>query len=336
MPSTSSTTIESAFNSYTWNLNGQTYTQSGTYIEIGQCSSDTLILVILGLPDGWSQTIDGVNCNTGSSATYDIDSEEFELTSVNCYYANPFDSDQMAFIQRPLCGNGSITAEVRNITGGLGWAGLVMRENSAPGSKKIQLSVNRVSNFARREIRTTTNGTSYPQQFINGNRYYLRLTRQGNQFSGHTSVDGINWFFVMAGNITMNQCIDMGMMLTNYNSNSTIVATFGNVSFTGNSSNIVNQHVATRVVESMEDVAIFPNPATSEFTIEFESPIQSPTSVQVLDMNGRTIHNHILNDSAFSQQYRINVANWASGVYTVLLRSENGSLITKRIVVAPN
>src|SRR5690606_31531934 len=99
------------------------------------------------------------------------------------------------------------------------------------GAKKIQLTTN-LSNFSRREIRAITNGPSAPQQFPSFNRYWLRLVRQGNTFIGYTSPNGTNWYQVMVVNIEMNQCIDMGMIVTNYNSNSTIVATFANVSYT--------------------------------------------------------------------------------------------------------
>ncbi|MEZ4756819.1 MAG: T9SS type A sorting domain-containing protein [Flavobacteriales bacterium] len=43
---TSNTTTESACDSYTWSVNGQTYTQSGTYTEVNGCATEILVLTI--------------------------------------------------------------------------------------------------------------------------------------------------------------------------------------------------------------------------------------------------------------------------------------------------
>ncbi|NDA83020.1 MAG: hypothetical protein EBY01_08220, partial [Actinobacteria bacterium] len=45
-PSTSNTTQASACDSYTWSVNGQSYTQSGTYTSVNGCHTETLSLTI--------------------------------------------------------------------------------------------------------------------------------------------------------------------------------------------------------------------------------------------------------------------------------------------------
>jgi hypothetical protein len=61
------------------------------------------------------------------------------VTSTNCFYGpNLSPADSEAFAQRTLCGDGSITALVTGINPlASGWAGVVMRESTAPALKKL-------------------------------------------------------------------------------------------------------------------------------------------------------------------------------------------------------
>ncbi|MBK7426242.1 MAG: HYR domain-containing protein [Saprospiraceae bacterium] len=148
----------------------------------GNTSTCTSQITVNGLPSGWSQNINGVACANGNNIAYNASTEVWTATSTNCYYASPFTSDETAFAQRTLCGNGSITAQVTGISGtALGWAGVVMRESNAAGAKKAQLTTNMAGNQSRREFRVTTNGAAIPQNFPAQNRYWLRIVRSGNQ-----------------------------------------------------------------------------------------------------------------------------------------------------------
>jgi phospholipase/lecithinase/hemolysin len=46
MPFTSDTTVISACDSYTWTLNGQTYSNSGTYTSVSGYNTSVLVLTI--------------------------------------------------------------------------------------------------------------------------------------------------------------------------------------------------------------------------------------------------------------------------------------------------
>lgn len=119
----------------------------------------------------------------------------------------------------------------------LGWAGVVMRESNAAGAKKAQLMTN-LNTLSRREFRTTTNGVANPQQFPSQSRYWLRIVRAGNQFSMFVSPNGSVWYLAGAQNIPMGACIQVGLVATNYTSNSTVTAAFANVSFSGGSTGV--------------------------------------------------------------------------------------------------
>ncbi|MEX1131916.1 MAG: T9SS type A sorting domain-containing protein, partial [Flavobacteriales bacterium] len=59
-PNTNNTTTESACGSFTWSVNGTTYTQSGTFTSVNGCATETLVLTVI---------IPGTACNDGNSGT---------------------------------------------------------------------------------------------------------------------------------------------------------------------------------------------------------------------------------------------------------------------------
>ncbi|MBK8705733.1 MAG: hypothetical protein IPN33_20660 [Saprospiraceae bacterium] len=78
-----------------------------------------------------------------------------------------------------------------------------------------------------------TNGQAYPQQFSSLNRYWLRITRVGDQFSMYVSSEGQTWYVVGAQSIPMDNCIQIGMAVTNNTPNTVVTATFTHVSING-------------------------------------------------------------------------------------------------------
>lgn len=300
--------------------------------QTAQCISQ---VTIGGLPCGWSQHPDGINCLDGNSVTYDHTKETFEISSENCYYSSPFQSDGMAYAKHSLCGNGSITVEVLSIEGANAWAGILMRENSEPGSKKVQISTNLNSNLTRREVRTVTNGSALPQQVMAFNRFWLRITRQGNQYVAYTSANGMQWTQILVTNIPMNECIEMGMIVSNYNSNSTAKGTFSNVSVEGNGNEImpVNpaDHVAIPHVQQISEVSISPNPTDGEINIDLSDYLQKNITIEVYGSQGQLLQFKEIKELNGSTE-RLNLSEYPGGLYLVSIKSPGIPDVTKRII----
>ncbi len=274
---------------------GQIVPVTATVTDInGNVATCTSNITVNGLPCGWSQTPNGVNCPNGSNVSFNPGTNLWTVVSTNCYYANPFTTDALAFAQRTLCGDGSITAQVTSINGSaLGWAGLVMREGNAAGAKKAQLITNLSSNVNRREFRLTTGGQSYPQQSLALNRHWLRLERSGNQFSMYVSQNGQTWHLVGSQNIAMSSCIQVGLVATNYQQNSTVTATFANVSFAVGGNNLVTPTDGATVRAndylSQPDFSIFPNPTTGELKVDLTQYAGLPVRLEVYSLQGRLL-----------------------------------------------
>ncbi len=302
----------------------------------GNTATCTSQINVNGFPPGWSQNVNGVGCADGNDISYNPTTEVWTATSSNCYYSSPFTSDATAFAQRTLCGNGSITAEITGISGtSLGWAGIVMRESNAPGAKKVQVMTN-LSNLLRREVRTVTNGPAMPQQFPSQNRFWLRLVRTGNQIVAFHSPNGVTWFQVMVVNVPMNTCIEMGLVVTNYSQNSTVTATFANVSYTGSGPLPVSTIPGNGMIASDEqyqpDFIVYPNPTSGELNINLQEYSGRNALIEIYSLEGKLL-NMIRIDEVQQSTETIQLDGYQGGMYFVKLKSEGLPDVTKRVVL---
>jgi len=325
---------------------GQTITVTATVTDInGNKSTCTSQVTVTGLPCGWIQNPDGVNCANGSSNAYNPANGVWTATSTNCYSAN-LNSDAAAFAQRTLCGDGSVTAQVTSISGAMGWAGIVMRESSDAGAKKAQLITN-LSSLNRQEFRTTTGGQAMPQQLASQNRFWLRIVRTGNQFSMYASPNGQSWFFIGAQNIAMSACIQVGLVATNATANSTLTATFANVSFGGGGSNLAAPADGDGVVRAnnylpqplpQPDFSVFPNPTKGEVTVDLSAYENRQVRLEVYDVQGKRLK--VLEvDTAETTTERLDLSAYQNGIYLIRVKTVGAENVqpqpdaTKRIVL---
>jgi hypothetical protein len=79
--------------------------------------------------------------------------------------------------------------------------------------------------------------------------------------------------------------------------------------------------------------SVYPNPATDHTSIAFKLESSANVGVQVLDALGRTVYSVASQKlDAGTQMFEINTTSFASGVYTIKVASENGT-ITERFSV---
>lgn len=299
----------------------------------GNAATCTSSITVAGLPCGWIQNPNGVNCSNGSSIAYNSVTGVWTATSTNCFYGSGFTSDQMAFGQRMLCGDGSITAQVASISGtALGWAGLTMRESSAAGAKKAQLMTN-LSNLSRREFRITTDGTALMQQIPSQDRYWLRLVRAGNQFSMYVSPNGLTWYFAGAQNIPMNTCIQMGMVVTNYQQTSIVAATFANVSFSGSMIPLlVDKEGVASYQQRAASFDAYPNPTSGELNVDLRQYVGKEVRLEVYSLTGQLLHFIEINEVQMTVE-RIDLTAFPTGMYLLKVKSHELPDATRRVVI---
>jgi hypothetical protein len=290
---------------------GQTVMVTATATDAaGLTANCTSQVTLAGLPCGWSQDPDGIGCGGGNNVGFT--SGVFTVNSTGCYSAPPFETDVAGFAEQELCGNGSIEVQVTSINGS-GWAGIALRESDAPGARKAQLLTN-LGAFSRREVRYTTGGQAYPQQFPSQSKYWLRILRQGSQFVGYASANGASWSQVFAVTISgMPNCLSAGLVVTNLTATGSVSATFANVSIITNPtlSAIETEDFGAEVVDL--HLNVFPNPTSGEVTVDFTPWAGKPALLEVYDLQGRRVRRLELDEAAGPMP--VDMSNLPSGAY---------------------
>ena len=302
--------------------------------EVGNTNICHATVEIGGLPCAWSHTADGIGCSNGNDGNYDAQSETFSVTSNGCYNPSHYRStDAHGFVQHELCGDGEIIAHVVNIDGA-GWAGISMRESNDPAAKMIQLMVNN-SGLARRELRTSTGGIAFSHLFGNSGQYWLRLTRSNNSFAAHLSLDGISWNIVFLTNITMANCIQVGLITMNDSSNGIVTGTFDNVDIKPGIFPLATANpgfdIAVTEFEHEQGFNIFPNPTKGQINIRFEGFEDQSGTLTIYNKLGQRILTEQINNMQFNSR-QLNLGDLTPGTYFLEIQSK-GFKQSKRFIM---
>jgi hypothetical protein len=292
-------------------------------------------VTVRGLPCGWRHNSGSVGTCT-SDIDYNAATGVWNASATNCRYGSPFTSDRLMFAQYQLCGDGSITAQVTGLDGAQPFAGITMRESNDPGSKKVQLMINRISNILRREVRTTTGAQCFPTEFPSPcERTWLRIVRTGNMFRGYTSQDGQTWWYVMQVHVPMNSCIEIGLVLTNMQMNVQGNATFANVTVTGGQQGPVA--MSPGIEQAQEDAALldvraYPNPVAGELQVDLSAYAGRRVAMALYDIQGQLLmYREIAEVGVETEQ--LDMGNLPAGVYQLQVRSAGLPLRNLRVVV---
>ncbi len=282
-----------------------------------------------GFPCGWTTTNNGISCNGGNKASFNAPTNTFTLQADGCYSANA-SADESGFISYDLCGSGQLTAHVAGLTLP-GYAGIVMRETSAPGAKKVAL-VYQGSNVLQRYARYTNNGASYPSLIPTAGSRWLRIVRTGNIFKGYHSFNGSTWSFAFTVTVPMQSCIKIGLIAYGPNGASSVTAGFDHVSVVGGNPLKPNAEGQESIYSDPNELMLWPNPVTGQATLTLNESWGRQVTVRVLDGLGRQVR--ILEaDAAAEPDVRLEMGDRAQGVYWVKVRNEEGRSATLRMVV---
>ena len=229
----------------------------------------------------------------GGTTVYDAAADTYTQDAAGCVYGPNYMSDQLSYAFRSMCGNGEIIARVASFAG-TGWAGVAMRESTAAGSKKVQLLTNLPLQLTRREVRVSTNGPAFPQQIPSYGQNWLRIQRVGYSFRMYTSANGYFWNFIGMANVLMPNCIEVGLVSTNFNVNSTSTAVFDNVFITA-AAPLEAESVDVETSETVKGFDVYPNPSSGQVTVEVEAVADQAVNLEVVNSLGQPVRNLTIN-----------------------------------------
>lgn len=269
--------------------------------------------------------------------TYVITSSGFSTATADAIY----------FVNRLLCGNGTITVRLNSISGA-GWAGITMRESTAPGSKMAAMKTSLTSTGIR-QFRTTTNGASQIQTFSTTSFHkWLRLKRTGSIFQYYVSTNGTTWQLVGSVNIPMSSCLQVGLFAESFNA-APVTANFSNVTVSSSGAELAAPDKAGQVLPNTElspvpetmineaaaqtptlGFKLFPNPTTGELTLKFTGGAPKAGTVQILNLYGSVVKQDELRSG--EQEHAFTLSDFPAGVYFVRVLEREELVWIERVV----
>lgn len=237
------------------------------------------------------------------------------------------------FVYSTICGtNASITVRVANLSGG-GWAGITMRESTAPGSRMVALKTQLTTNVIR-EVRSVANGPKQTQQFpANMSQGWMRITRSGSTFQFFISPNGSSWQLVATANATLGNCLMVGMFSESINVNTTTTAVFSNVTVTGGGM-LMGPANGELVQEGMSspDFSVFPNPTGGELSIDLSAYFGRQVRIELYSLEGRLLRFSEVDEVQTTMEI-LDLSKHSDGMYMLRVKSEGLPDVTKRIVL---
>jgi hypothetical protein len=149
----------------------------------------------------------------------------------------------------------------------------------------------------------------------------------------YISQNGTSWSLSGMQTIVMGNCIEVGLVVTNYNPNSTVTATFANVSVTGG--NITKPTINTQEdIFAGADFTIMPNPTNGWTNIELDSYGKRDVKMDIYSLQGKLLRSAVIN--AAKGKKEIDLSSFANGMYLIRVRAEGVPDVTKRVVLNSN
>ena len=139
-------------------------------------------------------------------------------------------ADQFQYVDQPLSGDATITAEVTSQTQTDPWAkaGVMVKQSTTAGSPYALLAVT-PGNGMTFESNFTTASPAGLYTFPNA---WLRLSRMGSTITAYTSSDGSTWTEVGTATVSLTDPVTVGLFVCSHNGAALSTATFANVSVT--------------------------------------------------------------------------------------------------------
>ena len=89
--------------------------------------------------------------------------------------------------------------------------------------------------------------------------------------------------------------------------------------------------VSLEELAGVENINVYPNPATESFVVAFDNQNNQAVTIEMIDQMGRTIQSNTIEQSGV-QVSEFNTMNVSNGMYSIRI-SSNGNALTKRMVV---
>ncbi|MDB4293478.1 BspA family leucine-rich repeat surface protein, partial [Maribacter sp.] len=201
--------------------------------------SDDCTATCTTLPSIWTGTDIGAVATVGTSC-YNVVQDTFEVTASGADIWGT--NDEFHYVYQELTSDGEIIARVDGLINTHPWAkaGVMMRNSTDSDAAQILMSLSTnpknvgigYSLQDRPSKGAAMNGTdnNIGPVPVGSFPYYVRLVREGNNFTGYASAINGNWTLVGTKAITMNETILVGLATTSHSDGTSTLANYSEVS----------------------------------------------------------------------------------------------------------
>ncbi len=300
-----------------------------------ECTANITVASGGSLPGNWQPTDIGSQ-GSGSDYSYDPcatdnpNGGDFTIMTGG-YNLIPANADNLGFISQELCNDGGIQARIESVTGG--YAGLMIRENNAPGAKMIAIYSN-LTNLLRRETRTVENGPRSSGSLYASFPFWLRLRRKGDYIRAfYWNSDAGSWVLLHQAYIPMKACVEMGLAVFTTDPNGQAEATFAQVATRSNigANNLLAVHAGTEASEHDGiRASIFPNPAQDAFSLKYHNDGGNTATAVLRNPLGQPVAQRQLMPGDTITQWA--VGNLPGGLYLLEIRQPGKAPLLLRVM----
>jgi hypothetical protein len=287
----------------------------------GLSGESLTVTITIILPEPW------VHANIGASnGTTEFFPENnagtFQMTAQGLSMPK---SDVMNYVYQPLCGTGTVIARLDDSQNG-GWAGVMMRESNAPGSKAVLFKTKLYNPSVIIGYRATTNAKMVNLSQTIPSIHWMKIQRSGNTFQIFTSYNGTVWNRRYTTTVVMPDCIEAGIFTESIQTNRTVTSWFDHAEVVGYLKAGEDEISEIRTDETFE-ISFYPNPANDQITIL--APDNSKNiRVTLINASGSVVETDEFN----TMDAIYNLQHIKPGIY--LLRFErDGLIVNKRLIV---
>jgi len=281
------------------------------------------------LPAPWTANDVGSGAND-----FGFDNGAFTVTNGGSNgYSNS--NDNIAFASQTICGNGSITVKIESVSGS-GFAGVALRESTAPGAKQAMILTN-LNSLVPWVTRTANNAPNNFTPHWRAHTFWLKLERIGNYIRGYTSTTGNSFSIIAQTYLPMDACLEIGMVTANTGGGQT-TAVFSNVTVEGGAPLLAADETAITAATDREKSAssagvrgfeqpaaagaarLFPNPASDRITIDLPATQPMDATLVLRNQLGQVLQSRQVEAGLFRTDW--DVSQLSGGVYYMEVRYE--------------
>jgi hypothetical protein len=130
----------------------------------------------------------------------------------------------------------------------------------------------------------------------------------------------------------MGNCIQMGLVATNYTANSTVTATFAGVSYSGSNATAASYELRAASLDTPHNFEIYPNPTGGELNVDLTQYIGRSVRLEVYSLEGKLLQFNEVDEVQTTLEH-LDLKVFQNGMYLVKVKSAGLPDVTKRVVV---